>query len=73
MADDLDVARERLRQQRARDVAGVDSAPSLVESREQRLGLTYKPGDRVIDLVTGKEAVVEGSYRETIHVPDTKR
>jgi hypothetical protein len=72
MADPLDVARERVRQQRARDVAGVSKRPRLTESREQRLGTTFQPGDRVIDAVTGEEATVESAYRETVILPDTE-
>ncbi len=73
MADDIDIVRERLRQQRARDRGVVAPGGTLNGTPEDRLAMTWKPGDRVIDLVTGEEAIVEGSYRETVHVPTANK
>lgn len=69
MANDIDVALERIRQQRDRDRAGVDKPRALNTTPEERMGTRWKPGDRVIDLVTGEEAIVEGSTRQTVIVP----
>lgn len=36
-------------------------------------GLTFSPGDRVFDLVTGQEGVVTGGYVQSVLVPATKQ
>lgn len=69
MASELDVARERLRQQRARDGAGVGNGVTLHQTPEERLGVSLRPGDRVFDPVTGEEGYVERVSRENVIVP----
>lgn len=73
MADDIELARERIKQQRARDTGGVARAGKLNDTPEDRLATTWRRGDRVVDLVTGEEGIVEGSYRETVIVPSTDK
>lgn len=36
-------------------------------------GLTFSPGDRVLDLVTGQEGVVTGGYIQSVLVPATQQ
>lgn len=66
---------DRLRRQRDTDTEQLrlSGAPSI--SAEERIGLRYRPGDRVIDLATGRRgAVVSGrpSPATSAHVYDVR-
>ena len=42
------------------------------ETAEARLGLTYQPGDRVVDTVTGQEGVIHAGQQALDLVPTAR-
>jgi hypothetical protein len=62
---DVDQLVSQLQARQRADVA--ELAPSRCASctPEQRLGLTFTPGDRVVDLVSGQKGIVRAGLRET--------
>lgn len=55
----------QLRDRQRADRAALEAAPCASCSVEERLGLTFKPGDRVVDLVTGQRGIVGAGTKET--------
>lgn len=55
----------RLQAQQREDTAAMRPERCTLCGPEERLGLTFKPGDRVVDLVTGQQGVVRAGTRET--------
>jgi hypothetical protein len=63
--------RDQLTETRITLEAGASRNPEAGLSREEILGLKYRPGQRTIDPVTGKEVTVIGSTRIAVKVSDT--
>lgn len=59
----------RLDDQRRTDAAGLPAASCVSCSTEERLGLAFVPGDRVVDLVTGRKGTVRAGATETTLIP----
>ena len=55
----------------AQDAALVGKA--ALDPNTRSPGLTFSPGDRVFDLVTGQEGVVTGGYMQSVLSPTTKQ
>ncbi len=73
MVSDLHVLAERLRQRRATFARALTPAPASASSAEGRIGLTFTPGARVFDRVTGLEGIVLAGARENFIVPAPER
>jgi hypothetical protein len=63
MPRDLDLALERLAQLHREQVRHAESRRALAMTAEQRLGLSHRAGDAIVDLVTGEEGVVLAGQR----------
>jgi hypothetical protein len=66
-------ALERLRQARAQRRAADSSTLRAATSREAALGLSFTPGMRVFDRVTGEEGIVDGGTVENLVRPAPDR
>lgn len=72
MNRELDLNRERVRQNRTARARSLASERHSAPCAEGRLGCTFTPGDRVFDRVTGQEMEVVGATRENVVVPTPK-
>jgi hypothetical protein len=63
----------RLAERGRLDAAAIASTSCTHCTPEQRLGMTFAPGDVVVDLVTGQRGVIRAGQPETYLVPSTKR
>lgn len=62
---DVDQLVSQLQARQRADVAELAPARCTACSAEQRLGLTFTPGDRVVDLVSGQRGIIRAGLRET--------
>lgn len=62
---EIDQLVSQLQARQRADVAELAPARCTTCSAEQRLGLTFVPGDRVVDLVTGQKGIIRAGVRET--------
>ena len=69
----LDRLVARLDAQRRADAATLPTSTCVGCSSEERLGLAFAPGDRVVDLVTGRRGVVNAGTTETTLVSAPRR
>jgi hypothetical protein len=71
--DELARVRERLAQLRAGLRADLQARLTPAAAPAGARAVTFAPGDRVFDLRTGQEGVVEHAYRENIVRPTAGR
>lgn len=73
MSDELARVRERLAQLRAGLRQSLDARVSSAAAPAGARAGSFAPGDRVFDLRTGQEGIVEHAYRENIVRPTAER
>jgi len=73
VSDELARVRERLAQLRAGLRADLDARLTSAAAPAGARAATFAPGDRVFDLRSGQEGVVEHAYRENIVRPTAER
>lgn len=73
MINELSRVAERVRQNRAAQLAAIDAERMTAPSTAARRVAQHLPGDRVFDPITGLEGVIVHGTRENIIVPTPKR
>lgn len=73
MSDELARVVERALQLRRAQRVSLAAVPALQGGHTAQIAKPFAPGDRVFDLRTGQEGVVEHAYRENIIRPAPER
>jgi len=70
---DLDRLVARLNAHARTETAALPAAGCASCSPEERLGLAFVPGDRVVDLITGQKGIIRAGTRATYLVQAAQR